>query len=201
MNQPLGRAVGHAIEVIECVEILRNDCSPGARPVLDLSVELAARMVALSGVSTPLETARVKVREALESGAALERFRQNVEAQGGNPRVCDEPRKLLPLTPYEVKVESTRTGFVTGIDAAEIGQAIASLGGGRIRIEDAIDPGVGFAAEAKIGDSVTAGQLLGLLYCRDESQAEMASERIKAAYTIGADSTSAPTLIKEVITA
>ena len=201
MNQPLGRGVGHAIEVRECIEILRNDPNEGARSVLELSVELAARMVSLSGVESSLEAARAKVQSALESGAALECFRLNVEEQGGDPKVCDEPARLLPLTPHEVKVESTRTGFVTGIDTAEIGHAIASIGGGRTRIEDVIDPGVGFAAEAKIGDEVKEGTTLGLLYCRGEAQAEMASERIREAYTIGADSTFAPTLIKEVITA
>jgi pyrimidine-nucleoside phosphorylase/thymidine phosphorylase len=201
MNQPLGRGVGHAIEVRECIEILRNDVSEGARSVLELSLELAARMVSLSGVESSLKAAREKVKGALESGAALECFRLNIEEQGGDPTVCDEPARLLPLTPHEVKVESTRTGFVTRIDTAEIGHAIASIGGGRTRIEDVIDPGVGFASEAKIGDEVKAGTTLGLLYCRDETQAQMARARIRDAYTIGADSTFAPTLIKEVITA
>jgi pyrimidine-nucleoside phosphorylase len=201
MNQPLGRGVGHAIEVRECIEILRNEPSEGARPVMELSLELAARMVALSGVEPGLEEARKKIQRALESGAALECFRRNIEAQGGDAHVCDDPVRLLPLTPHEVKVESTRTGFVTGIDAAEVGNAIASIGGGRARMEDAIDPGVGYAAERKIGDEVKAGETLGLLYCRDPAQGRMASERIQAAYTIGANSTSAPTLIKEVITA
>jgi thymidine phosphorylase len=105
------------------------------------------------------------------------------------------------LTPHEVKVESTRTGFVTGVDTAEIGHAIASIGGGRVRIEDVIDPGVGYASEAKIGDEVKAGDALGLLYCRDLAEAQATRERIRAAYTFSDSSTSAPTLIKEVITA
>jgi pyrimidine-nucleoside phosphorylase len=201
MNQPLGRGVGHAIEVRECIEILRNEQSEGTRYLMELSLELAARMVALSGVEHGLEAAREKIQSALESGAALECFRRNVEAQSGDPHVCDEPARLLPLTPHEVKVESTHTGFVTGIDAAEIGHAIASIGGGRTRIEDAIDPGVGYAAEVKIGDEVKAGETLGLLYCREESEAQATSERIRAAYTIGDNSVSAPALIKEVITA
>jgi pyrimidine-nucleoside phosphorylase len=201
MNQPLGRGVGHAIEVRECIEILRNETAMGVRPVMELSLELAARMVASSGVEPQLEAAREKVQSVLESGAALECFRRNVEAQGGNPRVCDEPRQLLPLTPHEVKVESTRTGFVTGIDTAEIGHAIAAIGGGRVRIEDVIDPGIGFASEAKLGDEVKAGDALGLLYCRDTAQAQAAKERIRAAYTISDNSIPVPTLIKEVITA
>jgi pyrimidine-nucleoside phosphorylase len=201
MNQPLGRGVGHAIEVRECIEILRNETSEGARPVQELSVELAARMVASSGVESQLDVAREKIERVLQTGAALECFRRNVEAQGGDPRVCDEPLQLLPLTPHEVKVESTRTGFVTGINAAEIGHAIASIGGGRVRIEDVIDPGVGFASEAKIGDEVRAGDVVGLLYCRDHAQAQTVRERIQSAYTIGDTFASAPTLIKEVITA
>jgi pyrimidine-nucleoside phosphorylase len=200
MNQSLGRGVGHAIEVRECIEILRNERSTGARPVYDLSLELAARMVALAGLESSLETAREKVQRALESGAALECFRQNVEAQGGDARVCDHPQQLLPLTEREVKVESMHTGFIAGIDTAEVGNTIASIGGGRIRIEDKIDAAVGYAAEAKIGDYVKAGDVLGLLYCRDEAQAQSARERIRAAYKIGDEHASAPQLIKEVIT-
>jgi pyrimidine-nucleoside phosphorylase len=201
MSQPLGHTVGHAIEVRECIWILRNETDERARPVLELSLELAARMAALSGLESSLDAARARVLRELESGAALERFRANVEAQGGDPRICDDPARLLPLTPHEVKVESPRTGFVTGIEADEIGHAVATIGGGRIRIDDAIDPAVGFAAEAKIGERVTAGQTLGLLYCRDRAAAESALARIRSAYAIGDEPTSAPTLIKEVITA
>lgn len=200
MSQPLGRGVGHAIEVRECIDILRGETNERALPVRELSLELAARMVALSNVESSLDAAREKVRRALDSGAALERFRQNVEVQGGDPRVCDKPSQLLPLTPNEVKVESTRAGFIASIDATEIGFAIAEIGGGRIRIEDRIDPAVGFAAEAGIGDQVKAGETLGLLYCNDEAQAEAARERIRAAYEIRDEHASAPTLIKEVIT-
>lgn len=201
MNQPLGRGVGHCIEVRECISILRNETEAGARSVLELSLELAARMVALSGVESSLDAAREEVQRALEEGRALECFRLNVEAQGGDPRVCDEPSRLLPLTPHEVKVESTRTGFIASVDTAEVGHVVASIGGGRTRIEDRIDPGVGFAAEARIGDHVKAGDILGVLYCRDTSQAEAARERIHAAYNIRDEHASAPTLIKEVISA
>jgi pyrimidine-nucleoside phosphorylase len=200
MNQPLGRGVGHALEVRECIHILRNETESGAESVLELSLELAARMVALSNVEPSLDAAREKVRRALESGEALERFRQNVEAQGGDPRVCDEPARLLPLTPNEVKVESTGTGFIAQIDTTEIGFAIAEIGGGRIRIEDTIDPAVGYAAEARIGDQVKTGETLGLLYCETQAQARAALERIRAAYKIRDEHASAPTLIKEVIT-
>ncbi len=203
MNQPLGRAVGHALEVHECIEILRGESHAGARPVLDLSVELTARMVSLAKVESTIEAARARVQRALESGAALECFRRNVEAQGGDARVCDDPARLLQTSSLRaVKVESTRAGFVTQVEADEIGYAVSAIGGGRTRVEDEIDAGVGFVADVKHGDQLAKGDALGTLYCRDEAQAATAGARIKAAYTIGDEPPSEPLkLIKEVITA
>src|SRR5436305_6674337 len=94
MSQPLGLAVGNAVEVRECLDIMRGEADDVTRPVRDLSVELAARMVALAAAAESLEDARKKVQHALDSGEALERFRRNVEAQGGDPRVCDDPARL-----------------------------------------------------------------------------------------------------------
>src|SRR2546423_4027536 len=181
MNQPLGRAVGHALEVQECLELLRGEGHERARPVLDLSVELSARMVALterdasSDRDSALDAARARVRQALASGAALECFRANVSAQGGDARVCDEPARLFASGLRAVKVESPRSGFVTQVDTAEIGFAVASIGGGRVRVEDEIDPAIGFMAEARIGDEGRQGDALGTLYFRDEAQTEAAA--------------------------
>jgi thymidine phosphorylase len=123
-----------------------------------------------------------------------------VEAQGGEPRVCDDPGDVLPLVSESFKVESPRSGFVNSINTTEIGHAIAAIGGGRVRIEDAIDPTVGYLAKAKIGDRVSSGEALGVIYCRDEAKAEEAATRIKAAYSVAADPPSEiPQLIKEVI--
>jgi thymidine phosphorylase len=157
-------------------------------------------MVFLAQLESSLEKARARVEQALASGAALERFRDNVIAQGGDPRVCDDPRHLLPLTAHEVKVESPRAGFVTRIETAEIGLTVSALGGGRIRIEDTIDPAVGFRVEAQIGDEVAAGQALGLLYCGQQADEAVAVRRIRSAYEIGDEPVARPTLIKEVIT-
>jgi pyrimidine-nucleoside phosphorylase/thymidine phosphorylase len=202
MNQPLGSAVGNALETRECLLILRREADAHAQAVEDLSVELAAHMVAAARPSSSLDEARGAVRQALESGAALERFRACVEAQGGDVRVCDEPERLFDLTLHEVKVESPRTGFIKNIETAEVGHAVAALGGGRVRIEDAVDPGVGFIGQAKLGDEVRAGDVLGLVYGRREAEALEASRRIQAAYVVGDEPPSeAPTLIKEVITA
>jgi pyrimidine-nucleoside phosphorylase len=200
MSQPLGAAVGNANEVWECIAIMRGESGDEARDVRDLSLALAARMVALAGITSSLEEARAKVVRALESGAALERFRRNVEEQGGNPRVCDGPQMLTDLTVREVRVESEHAGYVEAIDASEVGRAVAAIGGGRLRVEDKIDPAVGYHARARVGQQVSAGEPLGLLYCRTGSQAETAAARIRAAYTVGdAAPNHVPELIKEVI--
>ena len=200
MNQPLGEAVGNSLEVKECIELLRDEVSNGARPVLDLSLELSAHMLVLSHVDDSLEAAHTRLQKILTSGQALECFRQNVAAQGGDARVCDDPAKFLPLVEESFKVESPRSGFVTKINTAEIGHAIAAIGGGRVRIDDAIDPAVGFMAECRIGDRLDAGAMLGTVFCRNESQANEASARIRAAYEISDHSpTEIPHLLREVI--
>lgn len=200
MNQPLGRAVGNSLEVKECVELLRGEADEGARPVMDLSLELSAHMLVLSRVDDSLAAARERLQKVLSSGEALDCFRKNVEAQGGEPRVCDDPAGLLPLVKESFRVESARSGFATKVNTTEIGHAIASIGGGRVRIEDTIDPSVGFIAEVKIGDRVARDALLGTIYCRDESKAREAALRIRAAYEIGEEpSTDLPRLMKEVI--
>lgn len=201
MNQPLGRAVGNALETRECLDILRGEVDERTRPVLDLSLELAARMVALARADVSLETARLEVRRALDSGAALDRFRACVEAQGGDVRVCDRPARLLPSTLRELKVESPRAGFVVSIDAAEIGRAVGQLGGGRVRIEDSIDGAVGYLAEARINDQLAAGDALGIICYHDAQRAREAAARIRAAYRLEDEPAPPPRLIKEVITA
>jgi pyrimidine-nucleoside phosphorylase len=200
MNQPLGRAVGNSIEVMECIELLRGDARNGARPVLDLSLELAAHMLVLAHVDDSLGAAHTRLKQVLDSGAALECFRQNVVAQGGDGRVCDDPAAFLPLVTQSFKVESPRSGFITQIDTTEIGHAIASLGGGRVRIEDKIDPTVGFFADKVLGDEVGKGDTLGSVQSADATKAGEAVRRIQASYGIdGEFDGERPRLIKEVI--
>ena len=200
MSQPLGRAVGNSVEVLECIELLRGDVHEGTRSVLDLSIELAARMLVLSGLEPAVEPARLTIQRVHESGAALECFRKNVEAQGGDPRVCDDPAGILPLTDCSVKVESPRSGFITKVDAEEIGHAIAEAGGGRVRMEDQIDPAVGFLNGVKVGDQLRSGDLIGLVFCDTPNRGQRAAARIQAAYEIrDASPADLPVLIKEVI--
>jgi pyrimidine-nucleoside phosphorylase len=200
MNQPLGQAVGNSIEVKECIELLRGEADERAQPVLDLSIELSAHMLVLSHVDNDIEAARTRLRNIVSSGAALECFRRNVEAQGGDPHVCDDPANILPLVTQSFRVESPRSGFITKVNTAEIGHAIASIGGGRVRIDDTIDPTVGFIADVRIGDRVSDDVSLGTIYCSDEAKAQEAAARIQAAYEVGDQPVNElPQLIKEVI--
>ena len=199
MNQPLGRAVGNSLEVQECINILRGEIDSAAKPVLDLSLELSAHMLVLAETEQTLATAHARLQRVLDSGAALECLRKNIVAQGGDARVCDSPADFLPLVKESVKVESPRSGYIKTVDTAEIGHTIAAIGGGRVRIEDVIDPTVGFIAERKIGEQVKAGDVIGVVYCADSSNAEEAAQRIGAAYQIGDEPPVSEELVKEVI--
>lgn len=200
MNQPLGGAVGNSLEVQECINILRSEASEATRPVLELSLELSSHMLVLANVEQRIEAARQRLEEVLNSGKALECLQRNIAAQGGDPRVCDDPGTFLPLVSETVKVESRRSGFITRVDTTEIGHAIAGIGGGRVRIEDIVDPTVGFISELKLGDPVRAGEAIGMVYCARASAAAEAARRIQGAYHIGDEAPSQKQkLVKEIV--
>jgi pyrimidine-nucleoside phosphorylase len=200
MNQPLGGAVGNSLEIQECIHILRGEANEAARPVLELSLELSAHMLMLANVEQTVAAAHQRLEEVLNSGKALECLRSNIAAQGGEPRVCDDPGSFLPLVRETVKVESPRSGFITRVDTTEIGHAIAAIGGGRVRIEDTVDPTVGFTSELKVGDQVAEGEAIGTVYCADAATAAGAARRIQAAYHIGDEPAAQPLkLVKEII--
>lgn len=202
MSQPLGRAVGNALEVIESIKILRNEVNVDDKKMIavrDLSIELAARMVFLSGAQTSLETARSKSEQALFSGAALERLRLCIEAQHGDVNVCDDPEKFSPHANYQIEVKATATGFVNAIDTRLIGNAVANLGGGRIHMEDTIDPAVGFYVFEGLGCQVTEGDAVGVVHSNDEARGRATAERIATGYEIGVVRVPPPPLIHEVI--
>jgi len=163
-------------------------------------VELSAHMLVLAGVADTLEQAHARLDQVIASGEALECLRKNILAQGGDPRVCDAPGDFLPLVSDSVKVESPRSGYIRNVDTTEIGHTIASIGGGRVRIEDVIDPTVGFIAECKIGDQVNKGDVIGVVYCADAAKAQEAVSRIQASYEIDNEPVGERLkLVKEVI--
>lgn len=199
MNQPLGKHVGNACEVYECINILRGEVKPSVRPTLDLSVELTAAMLRLTGIADSVEDARTRIDDALSSGRALETLRRNIELQGGDPNVCDDPKLLLNEKLEKTPVIAGCSGFVTAVDTLAVGNAVCEIGGGRAKAEDGVDYAVGYASEVKIGDEVRSGDILGLVYARHDGHASIAAEKLRAAYTIGDERPEDPTLIKELI--
>lgn len=121
MSQPLGKFVGNAAEVYECLKILRGESDEPMQPTLDLSVELTARMLVLAGIADSIDAAKKKVYQAIDSGAGLEKLRANIELQGGDPRVCDDPELLLDNELREVRIQSVSEGFLSEVDTLAIG--------------------------------------------------------------------------------
>ncbi|HQU85842.1 MAG TPA: thymidine phosphorylase [Pyrinomonadaceae bacterium] len=199
MSQPLGKFVGNALEVYECIKILRNETEEKMLPTLELSVELTARMLVLSGVSASISNSKFQISDCLKSGKALEKFRENVELQGGDPKVCDAPEMLLDSTLYKFEVTANSSGFVSEIDTCALGNAIVEIGGGRTKAEDSVDAAVGFACEKYVGDEINAGEPLGILYCRAENQAHLISEKMQNAYKISESQPQKIELIREIV--
>jgi pyrimidine-nucleoside phosphorylase len=181
MDTPLGLAVGNALEVIECVEVLKGR---GPQDLADVSVELATRMLVLGKVADDRATAERRVRDAIVSGAGLERFRRIVEFQGGDPRVLDDYQRLPHVSDLHA-VYAARDGYVTSLDAQLVGRASVALGAGRDRVEDPVDAAVGIMVIAKPGDEVRAGDPVLQLHFRDRARLESAIPLAMQAITIG----------------
>ncbi len=163
MDAPLGRAVGNAVEVVESIETLRGQ---GARDVTELSVLLAARMVLMAERAANAAEAERMVRDAIATGAGLDRFRRMVVRQGGDPSFVDDPARL-PLAPGREVVRAPRAGYLTGLDALLVGRAAAALGAGRATAEDRVDHGVGVRVVATLGALLRAGDPVLELLHRD----------------------------------
>jgi pyrimidine-nucleoside phosphorylase len=195
MDQPLGLAVGNAVEIAECVECLRGG---GPSDLVDLSIELAAEMVLMAELAPTIEDARQKCLSKIEDGSALERFRRVVEAQGGDPRAIDDPSRL-PAPKRRVPVLADRSGFVTSLAARPVGHATMLLGAGRARVDSIIDPAVGVLLHKKVGYPVVAREPLCTLLVNDEKSLDLAISMIRGAYAIGEGPVTLPDLIVERI--
>jgi len=188
MSQPLGRYVGNALEVYECLKILRGEGDEMMQPTLELSVELTANMLVQCKIDNTIDKAKLRIGTVLASGEALERFRQNIELQGGDPKVCDKPEILLTKGLKEVVILAGSSGYVGEIN-----------GGGRIMAEDSVDHAVGYACAKKIGDRVRKGEPLGIVYCRRQKQATGISEKLQNAYKITKEIPKTTKLIKATV--
>jgi|RhiMethySRZTD1v2_1073278.scaffolds.fasta_scaffold01783_3 pyrimidine-nucleoside phosphorylase len=181
MDAPLGRAVGNALEIIECLDTLKGR---GPADVTEEMTYLASRMVLLSGQEQSEAAATTRVTSALSSGRALETFARMIERQGGNPRVVDD-YSLLPAAPGREVCRAPRAGYVTGVKAEAIGRASNVLGAGRTKVGESVDHGVGLITCTKPGDQVTEGQALLELHHRDGRGVEAALALCRDAIAIG----------------
>ncbi len=180
MDQPLGRAVGNAVEVAESVECLRGH---GPADLMALSIELAAEMVVMGGVAETLEEARERCWRTITDGSALAHFRKVVAAQGGDLHAIDDLSRL-PQPHGSIEVDSRYAGYVHALAARPIGQATMLLGAGRDRVDSAIDPSVGVILHKKVGDRVEAGEPLCTVLVNDQPGIEVALAMIGEAYRI-----------------
>jgi pyrimidine-nucleoside phosphorylase/thymidine phosphorylase len=181
MDQPLGRAVGNAVEVAECVACLRGE---GPDDLVSLSIELAAEMAVMGAKAADLDEARALCRRAIADGSALERFRRVVAAQGGDIRVIDDPTRL-PQPRRQIDAAAPVSGVVQSVAARAIGQATMLLGAGRAQVESRIDPAVGVILHKKVGERVEEGELLYSVLMNDETAQVAALSILRGAYVIG----------------
>jgi pyrimidine-nucleoside phosphorylase len=183
MEAPLGRAVGNALEIVECLDTLKGAGPPELTALVE---HLASRMVLLAGLERDQEAATGRVAAALTSGRALETFTKMIERQSGNPRVVDD-YSLLPSAPGREVCRASRGGYVVTLKAEAIGRASNVLGAGRSTVGERVDHGVGLVVRARPGDAVTAGQPLLELHHRDGRGVEAAMALCREAIAIGDD--------------
>lgn len=180
MDQPLGNKIGNALEVVEVVEVLRGG---GPDDLRQLCIELAGWMLHLGGVAGSVAEGKEQSERLISSGKALEKFREMVELQGGDPRAIDDVTKL-PQTQRTMKLSSSSNGFVASMQCEQIGTACVILGGGRERKEDAVDPAVGIVLHKKVGDAVAIDEELATIYYNEEGRAGRAKQLLKESYRI-----------------
>jgi pyrimidine-nucleoside phosphorylase len=191
MDQPLGAAVGNALEVREAVDTISAEGPPD---LSELVLDVSARLLSLSDLGVSLEEGRERAQQAMTDGAARETYERWIRAQGGDPDL-----DALPRAPFVTEVRAPRAGIVTRVAALPIGIASLELGGGRRQKDDTIDHSVGVVCSAKRGQTVAAGQVLADVHARDEESAARAVETVAAAYEIGDEAPAPHGILLDVI--
>ena len=194
MSQPLGEAIGNAMEVKEAINTLKGE---GPEDLTELCLVLGSQMAYLGGVGDNLDDARANLEANIKNGKALEQFKLFIEAQGGNPEVVDHPDELLPQAAYQIEVTADRDGVISEVDAEDIGVAAMMLGAGRETIDSELDLAAGLMLHKKIGDKVAKGERIVTIHSNKkevESSVQMIKENIKIS-----DHAEPLTLIHEII--
>ncbi len=180
MNQPLGRAVGNANEVAECIDVLKGN---GPDDLRELSLVLAGSMFYLGQRAGSLGEGKSLAEEMIRNGAALEKFRRIVQLQGGDATVVDDPGRL-PRARHSVEITSPSAGYVSSIMCEQVGTACVVLGGGREKKEDTVDPAVGIIVRKKLGDAVAQGEPLCTVHYNSDARLDEARRLLLSAYTM-----------------
>ena len=191
MSQPLGTHVGNALEVKDAIDVLSGRTKGD---LLEVSLALGSEMLVLAGLAKDTSAARVMLQAKLDSGEGLEKLRQLIAAQGGDPAVCDDV-SLLPQPKLIRRITVGRAGWIGAMDTTALGSAAQRMGAGRLHRSDVIDPSVGFILPVRIGDRVEADTVLAELWAKDEASADEAGAAIRAAVTLSDTPTARPTLI------
>ena len=203
MEQPLGCAVGNALEVAEAIDVLKGQ---GPEDITELSLKLAGIMIYLSrvagtdrrGLEEGIARGQKAAEQALQDGSALEKFRRFVSGQGGDPGIAEDPGRL-PQAKLSKQILAQQEGFVSALDAMTIGLASQHTGAGRQRKEDEIDLSAGIVLAKKLGDTVRCGEVLCTLYGNDEDKLALACEEAAKAFIIDDTKPEERKLIKKII--
>jgi len=195
MDQPLGRMAGHANEVIESIDVLKGK---GPADLRELSVELSAWMFFLGERTKSVDEGRALAEEMIASGKALERFRQCIRLQGGDPRIVDDP-SLMPAAKHHRDFTSPKSGYITRMRSRDFGVALAILEGGRAKKEDHIDPAVGLEFHRRIGDHVKAGEKLVTIHYNSEARVAEAQKLIEDSFVFGEHEPLMPPMVRQTI--
>ena len=181
MEQPLGKYIGNAAEVYEAIEVLSGR---GPDDTRKLSILLGASVLVMSDIASNFEEGKTLCAAALDSGSALNKFKELIEAQHGDSSILQTPEVLISKTKYIFEIKSPRTGFVSKLDALCIGEALRALGGGRLRMQDEIDPYVSIELCAKIGDKIDKDGTIIKAHYDDERQIQNAAPYLKECFEI-----------------
>jgi thymidine phosphorylase len=188
MDRPLGRACGNALETEEAILALRGE---GPADLMEVTYALGVEMLLAAGVEKTSKKARHRLENALGSGLAAEKFERVIEAQGGNPKVVEDASVLAQAQEVEV-YNAPRTGVVQRVDPKIIGRAVVAMGGGRLAVDDVVDPTVGFVITVKPGDKVPGGEPIASVFAKDPAGIKLGFEALQQAIVIGDKLTEKP---------